>query len=140
MDELFAERTNGNLRPLRIVLVDRSIPVRARIRNLIQESKAAQILAETGSASKALTLVKKHRPDAVIMDLSLKDGDGTSLLIKIKRVLRSCSVIVWTNFSTPEFRQFYLKLGADYFLDKFREFERVPKVLDDLSSTSKKRP
>ena len=45
---------------------------------------------------------------------------------------QSVTVIVLTNFAFPHFRDRSLKLGANYFFDKAKEYDRVRDVLEEL--------
>lgn len=117
---------------VRVLLVEDSLPVRQRIRSLIEEFGPVEIVGETGTVADALALFREHQPDAVVLDLNLADGDGCGVLTEIKRTHPACVVIVLTNFVIPECRALCLKLGADYFFDKSREFERVPEMLVKL--------
>ncbi|MBI3415846.1 MAG: response regulator transcription factor [Verrucomicrobia bacterium] len=121
-----------NLKAVRVLLIEDSLPVRERVRSLIEESTPVKIVGEAGTVDAALALFHAHRPDAVVLDLSLSDGDGSSVLAGIKLSRPDCVVIVLTNFTIPESRKRCLKLGADYFFDKSREFERVPEVIGKL--------
>jgi DNA-binding NarL/FixJ family response regulator len=42
-------------------------------------------------------------------------------------------VIVLTNYAIPQYRDRSLALGADYFFDKSREYDRVRNVLEELA-------
>lgn len=114
---------------LRVLLVDDSQPVRSRIRRLLQESLPLEMVGEAGTVAEALALFRTHRPDAVVLDLGLPDGDGLTVLSEIKRTQPACVVIVLTNYANPECREHCLLAGADHFFDKAQEFERVPEVL-----------
>ena len=110
--------------------------MRSRIRSLIEEAGPVEIAGETGTVTGALALFRAHQPDAVVLDLSLTDGDGRTILHEIKRTHPACVVLVLTSFAGEEFRRFCLQAGADYFFDKAREFERVPEVLATLRRQS----
>jgi CheY-like chemotaxis protein len=43
-------------------------------------------------------------------------------------------VIVLTNYAIPRLREHSLALGADYFFEKAREFNRVREVLEALAA------
>lgn len=118
--------------PLRILLVDDSLPVRSRIRSLIEEALPVEIVGETNSVAGALALVKTRQPDAVVLDLNLSDGDGRTVLAEIKRAQPACIVLVLTSFADEITRESCLIAGADFFFNKTREFERVPEVLAQL--------
>ncbi|MEQ2006922.1 MAG: PAS domain S-box protein, partial [Limisphaerales bacterium] len=93
------------------------------------------IVGEASTADGALALFREQEPDAVVLDLNLADGDGCAVLAEIKRARPACVVIVLTNFVIAESRAACLRLGADHFLEKSKEFERVPEVLKQLRGT-----
>ena len=121
-----------NHRSLRVLLVEDSLPLRERIRSMIEEAGTVEIVGEAGTVPGALVLFRKHQPDAVVLDLQLADGTGYSVLREIKQTHPGCTVIVLTTFTAREFRVRCLEMGADHFLDKSTEFERVLEVLADL--------
>ena len=118
---------------VRVLLVEDSVPVRKRIRSLIEESCPAEVVGEVGSVAAAVFLLHSNPVDAVVLDLHLWDGDGCAVLTKAKGVHPNCVVIVLTSFSEAADRTRCLNLGADYFFDKTKEFERVPEVLASLA-------
>jgi DNA-binding NarL/FixJ family response regulator len=117
---------------VRVLLVEDSVPVRKRIRSLIEESCSVEVVGEVGSVAAAVFLLHSNPVDAVVLDLHLWDGDGGAVLAKAKSTHPNCVVIVLTSFSDATDRMRCLNLGADYFFDKTKEFERVPAVLASL--------
>lgn len=128
-------RMNKKPKRVRVMLVEDSLPVRERLRSLLEESGSVEIVAEASTVDGAIMLFRQQRPDAVVLDLNLTDGSGGAVLRAIKRLRPACVVLVLTNFAIPGCRELCLKLGADYFFDKFHEFERVPEVLATLLAT-----
>jgi len=116
-------------RVLRVLLVEDSLPVRERMRSLIEEFVGVVIVAEASCAMSAMAAFGVHTPDAVVLDLHLQDSTGYSVLEGVKRVRPECTVIVLTSFAIPECRARCMQLGADYFFEKSKEFERVPEAL-----------
>ncbi|MBA3608258.1 MAG: response regulator [Chthoniobacterales bacterium] len=106
--------------------------MRDRIRSLIEEAGSVEIRGEADSGVDALAQFKELRPDAILLDLYLKDGNSFGVVTEVKRSALACIVIILTNFATPETRAHCLGLGADYFFEKNQEFERVPEVLAEL--------
>ena len=69
-------------------------------------------------------------PDTVILDIRLPDDSGIQLLRQIKSGYPGIKVIMLTNYDLQQYRRQCLRLGADYFLNKTQEFEKmVPAVL-----------
>lgn len=119
---------NSALR-LRVLLVDASLPVRQRLRSLIEESVPVEFVGEAGTTATALKLFDAGEPDAVVLDLGLADGDGANVLSEMKQRRPGCAVIMLSSVAIPEVRDLCRNLGADHFFDKALEFECVPEVL-----------
>ena len=65
------------------------------------------------------------RPEVVVLDWRLPDGDGLELLPEIKRRWPDTEVIMMTGYSTPALQAEAVERGAIGFLNK-------PFLLDDL--------
>jgi two-component system OmpR family response regulator len=121
---------------LRVVIVEDSAIIRARLAESLSEIRNLAIVGEADSESQALHLLDSGRWDAVVLDLQLKEGTGLGVLKKLSKGARpvNSKVIVFTNYAFPQYRNRSLSLGADYFFDKSREFNRVRDVLADLAA------
>ena len=124
-------RTMQNRLP-RVALIEDSLPIRQRLKSLIEESGSAVVVGESSTVAGALDLVRTLAPGAVVLDLQLADGTGYAVLTEIKRSHPACVVIVMTNFARDEYRERCRALGADHFLEKSNEFEQVPVLLENL--------
>jgi two-component system, OmpR family, response regulator len=111
-----------------VLIVEDSAPVRARVVALLQEY-GLEVVGEAATAAEALALAESLRPDAIVLDLHLPDGDGIDLLPALKAREPAPLVAVLTNSTQVECRNRCLALGADHFFDKSREFEAVADAL-----------
>ena len=69
------------------------------------------------NSQQAFEMIKKEKPDLVLLDLLLRNENGLDILAELKKKpgTRNITVIVFTNFDTPESREKALALGAvDY--------------------------
>jgi two-component system response regulator DevR len=121
--------TSTTVTPISVLVVDDSIIVRQGLCDLLAEDDCIAIVGEAGSVAEACRLFEQHRPDAVVLDIQLPDGSGLEVLRRIKQTAPSCMVIVLTNFRESAFRWECLRSGADHFLHKAMEFERVAELL-----------
>jgi CheY-like chemotaxis protein len=121
---------------LRVVIVEDSAIIRARLAETLSEIRNLTIVGQADTESEALQLLSGGGWDAVILDLQLKQGTGLGVLKKLRDEGRPThsKVIVFTNYAFPQYRDRSLSSGADYFFDKAREFHRVRDVLADLAS------
>lgn len=121
--------------PLRVLLVENSLPIRCRVRSSIEENLPAEIVGEASTIVEALALFAAQQPDGVILDLYLPDGNAFGLITEFKRSYPAVVVIVLTAFSTPETEAHCRMLGADHFFEKTQDFERIPVVLAALQKS-----
>ena len=115
-------------RIVRVLVVDDSTPVRARVVALLRE-RGLEVVAEAATTAAALQLAADLSPDAIVLDLQLLDGSGLDLLPALKAREPSPVVAVLTNFAQAAYRSRCLALGADCFFDKSSEFESVGDAL-----------
>lgn len=116
---------------LRVLLVEDSPVVAERLRESLREVPGIAVTDTVDRESTAVDKLARGDVDVVILDLHLNRGTGFGVL----RALRSSSnghrptAIILTNYDLPEYRRQALALGADHFLDKARDFERLPELL-----------
>ena len=120
---------------LRIVIVEDSAIIRARLAESLTEIPNLEIVGLAETEQEAVTLLRDSDWDAAILDLQLKKGTGLGVLKALSLAPKPVhgKVIVFTNYAFPQYRERSLTLGADYFFDKSREFHRVREVLSDLA-------
>ncbi|TLY55795.1 MAG: response regulator transcription factor [Gammaproteobacteria bacterium] len=68
-------------------------------------------------------------PDVVILDLHLRAGSGFGVLRSLARGGHRPKVVVLTNFGLPEYRHEAELFGVEAFLDKSRDYFRLPSLL-----------
>lgn len=116
---------------MRVLIVEDSHLVAERLQDLLRELPVP--LTPVGlahDAEEGCRAVQTLQPSVVILDLGLPRGSGFDVLEASRGVERPPRVIVLTNYATEEYRQRCLAAGADAFLDKSLEFERVRDILE----------
>ena len=120
---------------LRVVIVEDSAIIRARLAESLGEIPNVEIVAQAETESDALAFMRGANWDVAVLDLQLKLGTGLGLLKSLAQGSRppNTRIIVFTNYAFPQYRDRSLLLGADYFFDKAREFHRVREVVNALA-------
>lgn len=118
---------------LRVLLVEDSPVVAERLRESLREVPGIAVTDTVDRESAAVDKLSHGGIDVVILDLHLNRGTGFGVL----RALQQHShhrptAIILTNYDLPEYRRQALALGADHFLDKARDFERLPELLGSI--------
>jgi len=117
---------------LRILIVEDSPIVAERLRESLCELRAIRIIDTIDRETKAIEAIELGGIDVVVLDLRLNRGTGFGVLRALSKLEERPIVIIFTNYDLPEYRRQALALGADYFLDKARDFERLPQLIDTL--------
>ncbi len=129
------ENSRATTSKLRVVIVEDSAIIRARLNETLSSIPNVEIVGQVETEFDALALMRQSVWDAAVLDLQLKQGTGLGVLKALGDQARRANtkIIVFTNYAFPQYRDRCLKLGADYFFDKSREFHRVSEVLKALA-------
>ena len=113
----------------KVLLVDDDALIDKMISTFFMSSGISTEVAMNGI--EGLEVLKKMRPDAIILDLMMPEMDGFEFceLVKKNEQLKDIPIIVMSAFSTEDNIKRILSLGAcDFFKKPFRVKELVDKV------------
>ena len=116
-----------------VYVVDDSDFVRERLIEMLSELEGVEIAGGTGDPLEAVAAIRQMVPDAVILDIRLPRKSGIEVLRDIKKDKPSPVVIILTNYPYPQYQKECTEAGADYFLNKSTEFNKIAEVLKGLT-------
>lgn len=130
--EGYNERVN-NGKKISVFIADDSPLIRERLRSLLTEIPEVEVIGEAGNGVEALVSIHRIKPDVVILDIQMPGDSG----IDIVRHLRKSGVkpvsIILTNYSYRHNTRASFEVGANYFLDKSRDFEKIKPIIGMLA-------
>ncbi len=103
---------------MHVLIVDDHTLVRAGLSRLLQAFPGMQVVAEASNAEQALQLTLQHRPDVVLMDLSLPGRSGLEALSDIRTRLPQARVVVMSMHDDSAHVRDALDRGAAGFVVK----------------------
>jgi DNA-binding NarL/FixJ family response regulator len=108
---------------IRVALADDQQLIRAGFRSLLEAEPDLEIVGEASTGREAVALVTRERPDVVLMDIRMPDGDGlwATEQIAANPALEATHVIVVTTFELDEYVAQAIRAGASGFLVKDTE-------------------
>lgn len=121
---------------MKIFVVEDSAPVRERLIELINDVAGCVVVGEATTADEALTGIRRTRPEVAIFDIQLAAGSGIDALVAARREQPWLRAIVLTNYATPQHEKASVDAGAEYFLDKSADFEKITGVLESMKAES----
>ena len=117
---------------MKLLIADDSSLMRERIKNQVRGFDAVTIVGEAESGETALEMISEFDPDLIMLDLRMPGMGGMEVLRNLKSNHRKTKVCVLTNYSYPQYRDRCLALGADYFLSKSEDFDKINIVIANL--------
>jgi DNA-binding NarL/FixJ family response regulator len=76
-----------------------------------------KIIAEASNGKEAVQQAEKHRPDVILLDIRMPDGDGLATLEKLRAKVPECRVVMLSTYDNPTYIARAVALGAsDYVL------------------------
>ena len=119
---------------MKIFIVEDSAEVLERLEDMVRELPDAELVGNAGNYDDAVSGILRARPDVAILDIKLADdrGTGIDVLGRVRRQLPSLKAIMLSNYATPQHVKASSDAGAEYFLDKSADFERIGEILKQL--------
>ncbi|MDH3754920.1 MAG: response regulator transcription factor [Acidimicrobiia bacterium] len=109
---------------IRVMLADDHQILREGIRRGF-ESAGDDVVAEASDGEEAIRLAREHRPDVVVMDLSMPIMDGVTATRRIREELSEVKVVVLTMHDDVARTRQALDAGAAGYLSKGCSFSDV---------------
>jgi DNA-binding NarL/FixJ family response regulator len=103
--------------PLRVMLVDDHALVRSAVRQALT-APGVEVVGEGSSADDALDMAPQLRPDVLLLDINLPDGDGLRVLRELRPRLPETKIVMLTVSTDRRDLMDAILAGAAGFLTK----------------------
>jgi DNA-binding NarL/FixJ family response regulator len=116
---------------LRVFVVEDSELIRKRIVENVRAIGGYEIVGFAESAEEAMRSIDSLRPDIVITDIRLKEGNGIEVVrhVRANAYTPRPRIFVLTNYAFPEYKHQCSIAGADEFFDKSSEYDRFLELM-----------
>jgi DNA-binding NarL/FixJ family response regulator len=106
---------------IRVVIADDHKVVRVGLEQLLRTFDDVEFLGAGVGGEEAVALCEQHRPDVLLLDLSMPDLDGIEVTARLREVAPDTRVVVFTSFSDRDRIVQALDAGAVGYLLKDAE-------------------
>jgi DNA-binding NarL/FixJ family response regulator len=110
---------------IRVVLVDDQTLVRRGIRSLLELAGDIAIAAEAADGEEALDVIRRERPDVVLLDVRMPKKSGVDVLRELQSARAPVPTILLTTFDDDEVLLEGVKAGARGYLLKDVSLEQL---------------
>jgi two-component system, NarL family, response regulator NreC len=104
--------------PIRVLLVDDHNLVRAGVKLILRAFPEICVIGEATNGEQAITMAMRLRPDIIVMDLDMPEGDGLTATRILHDALPEVGVLIVTMHSEEEKLLSLLNAGARGYLSK----------------------
>ncbi|WP_028388073.1 two-component system response regulator LetA [Legionella fairfieldensis] len=122
---------------IKVLIVDDHALVRMGIRRLLDDLTDMNVVADAESGEQALTLVKLHKPDVVLLDMKMPGIDGWEVTRRLKKSHPQIKVIAVTAMSAEPLPTRILQLGAMGYLTKESGAEEMAAAIRKVAKGEK---
>jgi DNA-binding response OmpR family regulator len=116
-----------------VLIVDDSSLIINKITEMLEDLPIVTDIKTSGTYELAVECFDYYKPDVVLLDINLPDKSGIEFLKYCKTILPRTVVIMVSNQSSEYYKNICLHAGASYFLDKSKDFEKIPSILVSLT-------
>ena len=119
------------------LVVEDSPQIAERLVELVSVPNRVEVVATAATEDEALAACDKHNIALAIVDLQLAQGTGFGVIRRLRAATGAhpACIVVLTNHAVPALKVAAFEAGADYFLDKSKDFATIPRLIGELLST-----
>lgn len=119
---------------MRVVVVEDHALVRQSLVKTVSSEPGFEVVGDTGRADSGLEMIKRSKPDIVMLDISLPDDDGLSLAEKVKEALPETRIVFLTMHEYETSIRRAIEIGADAYVPKAATMEELLEALKSVAS------
>ncbi len=124
---------------MQILIVDSSIQIIERLAEILSEAKNIRTIHRAVSYAQASAIFSTVKPEIVVLDIGLPGNKSVDLLKEIKVANEQTAVIVLSIHVDKLTKEKFTSAGADYFFDKYHEFENLTSTVDTIAANKNNR-
>ena len=122
--------------PMKILLVEDDINECKIYKKIIEKRKDVKLIEATNSSIKAIEICKRYKPEGIILDLELSDGEGSGFdfIEKINKldINKIPKIIVTTNVHSDSVYDFCHKSNIDFIFYKKQKNYSQENIINTL--------
>lgn len=118
---------------IKILLVDDQNLIREGIKSLVQLRPDMHVVAEADDGTEVTSLIAKHQPDVLLLDLQMPGVNGQDVLRQMQDRNINTPVLILTTFDNHNLVLECIKLGAKGYLRKDVSFKALTNAILSLA-------
>lgn len=121
------------LKTIRLVIADDHAVMREGLASLLEDEPDLKVVGQAGTGREALALVRRHRPDLVLLDITMPDLNGLEATRHIVAQLPEVKILILTMHEEEAFFFEALRAGAAGYILKGAHSEELLSAIRAVS-------
>lgn len=105
-------------KPFSLLIADEHEVIRRGIHAILTSMAEFDVIGDVDNGFETLNIVKRIKPDLILMDMKLSDMDGVDVIRQIKRLSPNSNVVIFTSYQDEDLILGALEAGATSYLLK----------------------
>ena len=111
--------------PIKVLIVDDHKVFAEALMKVIEDAPDIDVIGTANSVEEAVAGARVGRPDVILMDFDLPDGNGAEATTQIKRDLPETRVVMLTSFTDEKVLVAAIEAGCSGYVTKHKATEEV---------------
>ena len=120
---------DGVMTDIRVLIADDHALVREGIRHVLDAEPGIDVVAEAGNGREAVELALLHRPDVVVLDITMPEETGLKAAERLRDVLPSARVLLLSMHDQSEYVREGMRVGVSGYILKDSAGEELRKAI-----------
>ena len=110
---------------IRLAIAEDHTIVRWALREALGKAEDVEVVGEAGSATETLEMIRRDRPDVLLLDITLPDRSGFDVLTELRPLDTAPLVVVLSWHTEPSYAARAIAAGAHGYVNKAVEPEAL---------------
>lgn len=116
-----------------IFVVDDHPAIREALASAVAGKTGMQIVGDSARATEALPQVERLTPDVVVVDISLEDEDGLTLVQRIRSRVPTARILIFSMYDEDVYAERALRAGASGYVMKSEPTQKIVRAIEEVS-------
>lgn len=118
---------------MKVLIADGSVHILERLESLILEEVDSVSIITCLSIPEALRRFNECNPEVVLINMDMATIQSFGLIKHINSSEGNTVIVALSINVVVNIREYSKRIGANYFLDKYNEFDKIPGILKSLA-------
>jgi two-component system, NarL family, invasion response regulator UvrY len=118
---------------IRLAIAEDHTIVRWALREALGKAEDIEVVGEAGTAAETLEMIKRERPDVLLLDITLPDRSGFDVLGEMRSIDTAPLVVVLTWHTEPSYAARAISAGAHGYVNKSVEPDQLLAAIRSVS-------